>query len=262
MKKTTSKKQQLCQFYITRGVLLKHLQLVQLKEASCDYSLEHEPNFASARSDGCSLTDSFSGIKTQGLVPPELTVTPLVITESDSVTVNCQTPSSVPVSQCHFTVTGHLRLGDSSCLQTVTGADLLHMTGQRSPAEVKLTCYYTVKLGERESTSTDSQTSSITINSLHQPELTVTPLVITESDSVTVNCQTPSSVPVYQCWLYSVRDQTSRVVSCHQTLTGTELMKMTQSSPVEIEVTCYYSVERRGTISLSQFSNSIIIQSK
>ncbi|XP_055365181.1 uncharacterized protein LOC129604160 [Betta splendens] len=194
---------------------------------------------------------------------PELTVTPPVITESDSVTVNCQTPSSVPVSQCHFTVMGHLRLGDSSCLQTVTGADLLDMTGQRSPAEVKLRCYYTVKLGERESASIYSQTSSITINPLHQPELTVTPLVITESDSVTLNCQTPSSVPVYQCLLYSVRDQTSRVVSCLQTLTGTELMKMThQSSPAEIELTCYYSVEQRGTISVSSLSNSIIIQSK
>ncbi|XP_055365027.1 uncharacterized protein LOC129604118 [Betta splendens] len=56
MKKTTSRIQQLCQFYIMRDVLLKLIQLVQLKEASCDYSLEHEPNFASARSDGCSLT--------------------------------------------------------------------------------------------------------------------------------------------------------------------------------------------------------------
>ncbi|XP_055365028.1 uncharacterized protein LOC114855860 [Betta splendens] len=38
-------------------------------------------------------------------------------------------------------------------------------------------------------------------------------------------------------------------------------MKMThQSSPAEIEVTCYYSVEQKGSLSISPLSNSIIIQ--
>ncbi|XP_026204434.1 uncharacterized protein LOC113154443 isoform X3 [Anabas testudineus] len=195
---------------------------------------------------------------------PKLTVNPPVITETDSVTLNCQTPSSVSVDQCQFiTLKGFRTIGDSSCLQTLTGTELMKVTNQRLPAEVKVKCSYTVNLGELQFISPDSETSPIIINRLHPPKLTVSLPLITETDSVTLNCQTPSSVSVDQCHFYFVREQTSTFVSCLKKLSGAELMKMTrQSSPAEVEVTCYYTVEKRGALHQSLHSNisSIIIQ--
>ncbi|XP_047438300.1 uncharacterized protein LOC125006372 isoform X5 [Mugil cephalus] len=89
-----------------------------------------------------------------------------------------------------------------------------------------------------------------------QPKLTVTPQLITETESVALICQTPSSVSVSQCFLIFMRKTTSRAVSCLKTLTGTELLSMSQqSSPAEVEVTCYYTVERRGEHHPSPQSN-------
>ncbi|XP_076013072.1 uncharacterized protein LOC143005501 [Genypterus blacodes] len=45
-----------CQFYVQIADLLRDLRSVQKKVASCDYSLESEPNSVSARSEECSLT--------------------------------------------------------------------------------------------------------------------------------------------------------------------------------------------------------------
>ncbi|XP_047438317.1 uncharacterized protein LOC125006381 [Mugil cephalus] len=53
-----------------------------------------------------------------------------------------------------------------------------------------------------------------------------------------------------------MRTNTSRAVSCLKPLTGTELLSMSQqSSPAEVEVTCYYTVERRGEQHPSPHSN-------
>ncbi|XP_055365022.1 mucin-2 [Betta splendens] len=225
------------------------------------------------------LTDSFSGIKTQGgckfndgfvinhviqhnftinisgLVPPELTVTPLVITESDSVTVNCQTPSSVPVYQCWLYSVRDQTSRVVSCHQTLTGTELMKMTHQSSPADIEVTCYYTVE--QRGTKSQSPLSNSIIIQSLVPPELTVTPLVITESDSVTVNCQTPSSVPLSQCYFNFGKDKPAKPFSCQKTLTGTELLQITnQNSPAEVAVSCFYLKTHRAPNS-NVFSISI-----
>ncbi|XP_051272374.1 uncharacterized protein LOC127372542 isoform X16 [Dicentrarchus labrax] len=178
------------------------------------------------------------------LLPPKLTVNPPVITETDSVTLNCQTPPSVSVSQCYFyTVSGGTVRG-FSCLQTLTGTELLKMSHQSSPAEVEVKCYYTVKIGELKSQSPNSNISTVFIHNLLPPKLTVNPPLITETDSVTLNCQTPPSFSVSQCYFYTVSGGTVRSFSCLQTLTGTELLKMShQSSPAEVEVKCYYIVK-------------------
>ena len=95
-----------------------------------------------------------------GSLPPKLTVNPSVITETDSVTLNCQTPPSV--SQCQFfTLSGHT-VREFSCLRTLTGTELLKMSSQNSPAEVKVKCFYIIKLGKKMSQSPDSETASVT----------------------------------------------------------------------------------------------------
>ncbi|GLD64508.1 flocculation protein FLO11-like isoform X3 [Lates japonicus] len=235
--------------------------------------------------------DSFSLIKAQALLPPKLTVNMLVITETDSVTLNCQTPSSVSVSHCHFNTVRGGSVRASSCLKTLTGTELLNMAHQSSPAVVEVTCYYTVN-GEFSSASSHSHISYIIINkrmiwmigagvtlgvlvlglallfnqsriALPPPKLTVNPPVISETDSV-IGVKDSSSVPVSQCYFYNVREET-KVFSCVKTLTGTELLLMAhQRSPAVVELRCFYTGKIGGSDSPSPHSDtsSITINSE
>ncbi|XP_014842985.1 PREDICTED: uncharacterized protein LOC106918053 isoform X5 [Poecilia mexicana] len=128
-----------------------------------------------------------------------------------------------------------------SCLKTMTGVDLLSLTKQSSPANIDVTCSY-LSLYQ----SPKSNLLTIIIQ-LPPPELTVNPQQITETDSVTVNCGTPSSVSVENCFLYFIKSKISKSISCEQTLTGSELLMMTfQTSPAEVELKCYYNVKSPG----------------
>nr|XP_020507551.1 uncharacterized protein LOC109997409 isoform X3 [Labrus bergylta] len=176
---------------------------------------------------------SFPQLKTQALLPPALTVDPAVITETDSVTVNCQLPS-VSVSMCYFLIMRRRPAKALPCLQTLTGTELLKMSHQSSPAEVKVTCFYLSG-----SQSPESAETSIIIRTSHPPKLTVNPPVINETDSVTVHCQPPPSASVSKCFFYTLSGEIT--LSCLQTLTGTELLKMAhQGSPAEVKLTCFY----------------------
>ncbi|KAI4826820.1 hypothetical protein KUCAC02_030251 [Chaenocephalus aceratus] len=170
------------------------------------------------------------------LPPPTLTVNPPVITETDSVTLHCQTPPSVSVSQCYVRTVRGKPAKVFPCRQTLTGTELLQMAERSSPAEVNLTCFYLHVYP-----SPDSDVSSVFIRNLLPPTLTVNPPVITETDSVTLHCQTPPSVSVAQCYFRTVRGNPGKVFPCRQTLTGTELLQMAErSSPAEVNVTCFY----------------------
>ncbi|XP_065810879.1 uncharacterized protein [Labrus bergylta] len=180
-----------------------------------------------------SLKGSFPQLKTQALLPPALTVDPAVITETDSVTVNCQLPS-VSLSMCYFLIMRGRPAKALPCLQTLTGTELLKMSHQSSPAEVKVTCFYLSG-----SQSPESAEISIIIQTSHPPKLTVNPPVINETDSVTVHCQPPPSVSVSKCFFYTLSGEIR--LSCLQTLIGTELLKRTQQgSPAEVKLTCFY----------------------
>ncbi|XP_072238237.1 uncharacterized protein [Leuresthes tenuis] len=184
---------------------------------------------------------SFHEIKAQALLQPNLTADRPVITETDSVTLNCQTPSSVSASQCDFYIENEEKSDSFSCVQTLTGAEVLKIVHKRSPFEVKVRCLYTVRSGGVGSSSPVSDTSTITINNLLPAKLTVNPLVITETDSVTLNCVTPSSVPVSECFYRFMREKTAKRFSCLKTLTGAELLSLThQSSPAKVDVSCFY----------------------
>ena len=98
--------------------------------------------------------------KFSALLPPTLTVDKLVITETDSVTLNCQTPPSVSVSVCFFRILSGEPAKTFSCLKTLTGTELLKISHQSSPAEVKVKCFYL-----QISQSPDSNTFSIIIRS-------------------------------------------------------------------------------------------------
>ncbi|XP_028262274.1 uncharacterized protein LOC114436282 isoform X2 [Parambassis ranga] len=194
------------------------------------------------------------GGQSESLPQPALTVTPHVITDTDSVTLSCQTPPSVTASQCDFYIEAEI-ISSVSCVQNLTGTDLLKTARRRSPAEVKVRCFYTVMLDALKSTSPDSNHTTITINNLRPPQLTVNPLVITETDTVTLNCQTPSGVS--DC-LFILKQEPAKIFPCLKTLTGTELLSLArQSSPAHVEVTCFYLISHPSPKSQT---STIIIQ--
>ncbi|KAM9758816.1 uncharacterized protein ACNS7B_005709 isoform 2-T2 [Menidia menidia] len=185
------------------------------------------------------LMYSFNEIEAQELLPPTVMVDRPVITETDSVTLNCVTPSPVSVTQCDFYIENKEKSDSYSCMQTITGAELLKVTNRMAPAEVKVRCFYTVKDGGIYLLSPRSGESTIIINNLPQALLRVNASVITETDSVTLNCVTPSSVP--ECFYGFLKENPSKRFSCLKTLTGAELLSLThQSSPAKVDVTCFY----------------------
>ncbi|XP_069559417.1 uncharacterized protein [Brachyistius frenatus] len=226
-----------CVLTLTGTELLKmaHVTLPAEVKVRCFYTVQIGAiNSMSADSDTSTIT-------VNNLLPPQLRVNPPVITETDSVTLNCQIPSSVSVTGCYFRILREKRAKLFSCLKTLTGNELLSLMRQSSPASVEVTCFYLLS-----HQSPESNMSSITIHS-PPPELSVNPPVITETDSVTLNCQTTSSVPVAECFLYFISPKTAKEVSCLHTMTGTELLSMThQSSPAEVEVTCYHTLKNKG----------------
>ncbi|XP_033995101.1 uncharacterized protein LOC117489703 isoform X18 [Trematomus bernacchii] len=116
--------------------------------------------------------DSFHKIQTQALLPPTLKVNSPEITETDSVTLHCQTPPSVSVSHCYFRTVKKESVRVFSCLKTLTGTELLLISEQSSPAEVQVKCFYTVKYEGPNHPSPHSDTSFITIHS-QKPQMTV-----------------------------------------------------------------------------------------
>ncbi|CAI5687778.1 unnamed protein product [Oreochromis niloticus] len=106
----------------------------------------------------------------QALLPPTLTVSTAVISETDSVTLHCQAPAFASVHHCYFYTGEQQGNKGNSCLQTLTGTELLLMSHQRSPAEVKVRCFYTVKNGIVNSPSAHSHPSSITIQNILEKE--------------------------------------------------------------------------------------------
>ncbi|XP_076013049.1 uncharacterized protein LOC143005496 isoform X6 [Genypterus blacodes] len=222
-----------------------------------------------------------SSITINSVPAPGLTVSPRVITESDLVTLSCQTPSSAPDVQCYFSTAREINiLSEASCQQSFTGTELLQRSQQSSPAEVAVTCYYAVQQGSV--TSPWSDNSYITVEASTQPAkpghthinegsaekggkgvpapgLTVSPRVITESDSVTLSCQTPSSAPDVQCYFSTTGARyILSEASCQQSFTGTELLQRSQqSSPAGVTVTCYYAVQQ-GSVTSPWSDNSYI----
>ncbi|XP_049443738.1 uncharacterized protein LOC125895712 [Epinephelus fuscoguttatus] len=109
------------------------------------------------------LMYSYREIQVEARLPPTLIVNSPVITETESVTLDCRAPSSVSVSQCYIYIVGRESPTILSCMKTLTGSELLIKANQSSPAEVKVKCFYTVKQGQVDSPSPHSDASSITI---------------------------------------------------------------------------------------------------
>ncbi|XP_036804111.1 uncharacterized protein LOC118936468 [Oncorhynchus mykiss] len=187
---------------------------------------------------------------------PQLTVSSTVIRETESVQLSCETPPSLPVSHCYFYIEGRKNLPDSSCTQTLTGTELLKRADQTFPDVVKVMCYYAVG---RSHTSPFSDPVSVTVQGPPLPRLTVSPAVIRERDSVQLSCETPPSVSVSQCYLFTEKGH--HKPSCRQTLTGTELLSWSdQRSPAVVNVRCYYYAIGSSSPSSHSDPGSVTVQ--
>ncbi|KAM6989520.1 uncharacterized protein LKV04_009168 isoform 4-T4 [Tautogolabrus adspersus] len=162
----------------------------------------------------------FNGIQTEALPQPKLTVNPAVIRETDSVTLNCLTPSSV--SQCYYQTLSAGTVRIFSCTQTLTGSELLMMDHQSSPAEVKVKCFYTVQIGDRNVPSPHSDTVSISIHSDTNPNK--------ESVSTLTTSVSIKTSPADQGIVETESRRTQRTPSfITTTVSGSEGMKRTES---------------------------------
>ena len=99
---------------------------------------------------------------------------------------------------------------------------------------------------------------------LSKPKLSVTPSVVKEQDLVTVDCLFPSAVSD-QCYFLFTRKQSTKILSCSSTVTGTDLLLMSQqTSPAKVELKCFYTVKFKDSNLPSPHSDtsSIIVHSK
>ncbi|XP_039908208.1 uncharacterized protein LOC120746784 [Simochromis diagramma] len=201
------------------------------------------------------LLYSFCEIK--ALPEPKLTVSRSEITETDSVTLKCEASSSVPMAQCSFYSSTGATVKELPCLTTLTATELLKMANLKSPATVKLNCFYTTQPGAPNSPY--SNFSNIIIQTPLPPKLIVYRLVITETDSVTLNCETPPSVSVPECDFYTLSGGIVNKFSCLMTLTATKLLELAHlRSPAEIKLKCSYTA-RSGELT-SPYSNMSTIK--
>eukprot|EP00066_Takifugu_rubripes_P030179 XP_011619445.1 PREDICTED: uncharacterized protein LOC105419529 isoform X1 [Takifugu rubripes] len=109
---------------------------------------------------------------TLALLPPELVITEHLITETDSVTLHCRTPSGQTVHQCFVYSVETKNSVSFSCMKTLTATELLIHSNQSAPAVVQVQCFYTVKYGDIKSPSPHSGTSFITIQNVMRSKST------------------------------------------------------------------------------------------
>ncbi|XP_035487505.1 uncharacterized protein LOC118309453 isoform X4 [Scophthalmus maximus] len=129
------------------------------------------------------LICTFQEIHVEAIPPPKLTANTPEITETDTVTLNCLSPSNPSPSQCYF-YTGGESTKIFSCMKRLTGTELLQMAQQSSPAEVKVTCFYTNMYGDIPSEHSPSFTITIKNRTVGRPHA-LTPLTPTKVLTVT-----------------------------------------------------------------------------
>ncbi|XP_067243262.1 uncharacterized protein [Chanodichthys erythropterus] len=121
-------------------------------------------------------------MEVQSYKSPTLKVSPIYVrSESSSLKMICETPAGVAVNQCFFYINSEEnKKVNRSCALDLTGADVLRWAAVKSPASVKITCFY-----ER----SDNKTSS------HSPAATLTVQAITVRSTSETTTYSETAVP-------------------------------------------------------------------
>ncbi|XP_051768219.1 uncharacterized protein LOC127522383 isoform X7 [Ctenopharyngodon idella] len=103
------------------------------------------------------------------------------------------------------------------------------------------------------------------VQSYKCPALTVSPDVISESNSVKMICEHPAGVTVDLCYFYINRDEKNIKSnwSCELSLTGAEVLKWAAvKSSVSININCYYKTTEHGINKPSSHSPAVTVKVK
>ncbi|XP_067244927.1 uncharacterized protein [Chanodichthys erythropterus] len=195
-------------------------------------------------------------MEVQSYKSPAVKVSPEVISESSSVKVICETPADVTVNQCHFYINRekekNIKLSPS-CELDLTGADVLRWAAVKSPASVKINCFYTIHEHGIDKPSSHSPDATVTVlGPLQKPFISyngddVQPNIACEmplsvSDDVTCNLYTEDVL------LYISVSQTQRRQSgdhyCMFYLSHSELL----TGSVSRQLSCDYSLNTEPEI--------------
>ncbi|KAI7795176.1 hypothetical protein IRJ41_010550 [Triplophysa rosa] len=166
----------ICQFFINHGEIFPHKQTVSSRQLSCDYSIKTD--LRSPRSDVYTI---------RGLPQAVLRASSSVITDTDTVQMDCMNRENQKMDTCFFTVDGmESNMKESrSCHLSLTGSDIIHWSGgQRS--SVIITCFYSV------------YESPVLMSSPQSDPVTVT----VESSTSTITAQTtPTTLMTTYMWI-------------------------------------------------------------
>ncbi|XP_041946609.1 uncharacterized protein LOC121707830 isoform X2 [Alosa sapidissima] len=179
---------------------------------------------------------------------PTLTVSSDIISERDTVILNCTDSRSPPLSDCIFSLvdTKKNTYKAPSCQLSLTGEELRRWSGLATlPAIVRMNCYTADK---------PSHPVSITVKTPAppppKPNLKISPAVLRESSTVQMTCEVPQSQSASLCLFYldGIEAAPYSHPSCQMSLTGVQIQQWTrQSSPLEAKVGCYYLTEGART---------------
>ncbi|XP_062325094.1 uncharacterized protein LOC134026372 [Osmerus eperlanus] len=192
--------------------------------------------------------------RAQEPLKPRLTMSPAVIGETDSVLLSCETPPFLPVSQCYIDIGQQNPL--RACHETLTGTTILTMTGQKSPAEVTVTCYYYATWSSTQSPLSDPVTVTIQ-DHLKRPEtgvndesVNVPVLTVHRGENIIITCSFPGSATTdTKCDLYIGEEKKTFITTktsnqqwfCQFFVSENDLLRRLQHVLLK-EVSCDYRV--------------------
>ncbi|CAM4731662.1 unnamed protein product [Leuciscus chuanchicus] len=167
--------------------------------------LEHPESHQDSTPDPTATDSSITSEKSiyQLSEAPAVKVFPVVLSESSSVKMICETPADVTVKQCHFYRNSEQKniKVSPSCELDLTGAEVLRWADVKSPASVDIYCFYTITEYRINKPSSHSPAVTVTVlGSLQKPIISVS------DDYVQINiaCEIPLSVRAdFTCSLYT-----------------------------------------------------------
>ncbi|XP_056591104.1 uncharacterized protein LOC130410450 [Triplophysa dalaica] len=228
-----------CVFFISLSEIFTHKQTVN-RHLSCDYSVRTDPemNLTSPRSDLYTI---------RGFPQAVLTVSPSVITDTDTVQMNCLNRESLNMDTCFFTVDGmESNMKESrSCHLSLTESDIIHWSGgQRS--SIIITCYYTVFKSQVLLPSPQSEPVTVAVWKLFKAVLTASSSVITDTDTVQIDCKNRDNLKMDTCFFIIDRSRIQEKRSCQLSLTGYDIIHGSGGQRSSVSITCFYSGQSHG----------------
>ncbi|KAI7795084.1 hypothetical protein IRJ41_008437 [Triplophysa rosa] len=197
------------------------------------------------------LTSPRSDLYTiRGLPQAVLRASSSVITDTDTVQMDCMNRENQKMDTCFFTVDGmESNMKESrSCQLSLTGSDIIHWSGgQRS--SVIITCFYSVYKSQVLISSPYSEPVTVAVWKFFQAVLRASSSVITDTDTVQMDCKNRENLKMDTCFFIIDRSRMKESRSCHLSLTGYDIIHWSGGQRSSVTITCSYSAQSHGFVS-------------